>query len=974
MLKSHIQGVVNPEPKGMQINAELSKFSGTLRNKPFNASGKAFLRGNQVKIDNLNITSGRNKLAVNGRVNHQEGDLKLNIDMPDLAGLWPTLAGKLNGDGQLHGGWDNPSISLNSKGRKLRFGGQSAEIFDLAMDYFADIKKKSQFSMVANNIKLGSEKITDLKLTGNGTLREHSFTAEINSPAINLSTALDGRWQNRNWQGEISKVNLTEANDKLWSLASKVPIRVESNPDGVDITVNEACLTHQDASICAKGTLFANSGFSVRLIATSLPGELIKPMLPPNLNISTLLDGKAEFQRKNKSFDGNYTFTTNPTLVSVKDKDTIREIKLKPSSLSGSLKGDEISVNLGLNLAGEDYLRTRLLLKIGKPPSISGQVTASIVDFSPIQAFAPQLTNVKGRLAADLNLQGQITSPEIKGYLDLVDAGLDTEQLGLRNLNLHANIAGKNGNQIQLHGSTVPILINKPEAEKMLDLHTQLNFTANLRQKPTLSGEFKFNLPEKTTLSMVSAEKRRDIVLGASSLTGMLANNALFADLDIALSGQDYLHGKLEMATRFPQALSGKLKAAIHDFSVIEAFFPDLENIKGFITADLLLGGTSKNLSLDGSIHLADGSVDVRQLGINVHDIDMLVTTPNLTSQLIKLRGRAISGKGNLALTGSVQLPHEAPGSVTVDVSGKDFEAAKLPEAEIAVSPNLKLITTNNLTNISGELTIPKAILKIQDIPENAVKISPDEIILGKEKTEEKTIEAPGLLANVAISLGKQVSFSGQGLQTDLNGNLRVIKTDNKMTMQGHVNMVNAHYKSYGQNLNVRKGEFVFNGPTDNPWLDIEAIRLSKSKKVTAVLTLSGTLENPQTRISSQPELPESEALAYLLTGGPLNQASKVDSNMLASAAISYGSDQASWIADQLGISEFDVQQGNTLKDTLLVMGKHLTPDFYMGAKVGMFNKQAVIVLKHNLINNFNVETQAGSSQRIKLNYEFDSE
>ncbi|MEQ1767997.1 MAG: translocation/assembly module TamB domain-containing protein, partial [Methylotenera sp.] len=218
------------------------------------------------------------------------------------------------------------------------------------------------------------------------------------------------------------------------------------------------------------------------------------------------------------------------------------------------------------------------------------------------------------------------------------------------------------------------------------------------------------------------------------------------------------------------------------------------------------------------------------------------------------------------------------------------------------------------------------------------------------------------------------VNFSGQGLKSDLNGNLRVVKTGNKMNMQGSVSMANATYKSYGQNLTVRKGQFIFNGPADNPWLDVEAIRLSKDKKVTAILALNGSVQNPQTHLSSEPYLPESEVLAYLITGGPLSQIGKSDSDALASAALAYGADQASWLADALGISDFSVQQGSTLKDTLLVMGKYLTPDFYMGAKVGMFNKQAVLVLKHKLIDNVNIETQAGTSQRIKMNYEFDGE
>ena len=98
------------------------------------------------------------------------------------------------------------------------------------------------------------------------------------------------------------------------------------------------------------------------------------------------------------------------------------------------------------------------------------------------------------------------------------------------------------------------------------------------------------------------------------------------------------------------------------------------------------------------------------------------------------------------------------------------------------------------------------------------------------------------------------------------------------------------------------------------------------------------------------------------------------EGNMLANAALSYGGKQASWITDKLGIHEFEVQEGETLHDTLVSVGQYLTPDFYVGAKVGLFNKQASMVLKHKITDGINFETQAGTSQRVKLNYEIDTD
>jgi translocation and assembly module TamB len=232
---------------------------------------------------------------------------------------------------------------------------------------------------------------------------------------------------------------------------------------------------------------------------------------------------------------------------------------------------------------------------------------------------------------------------------------------------------------------------------------------------------------------------------------------------------------------------------------------------------------------------------------------------------------------------------------------------------------------------------------------------------------------ATNIDATIDIELGKTVNFSGLGLKTDLQGKLQLVKTGEKMAMYGNVDMSKARYKSYGQDLTVRKGQFVFNGPTDNPSINVEATRLSVDKKVTAVLNVTGTLDNLKTHIYAEPSLPETEALAYLIAGKPINQTSQSEGNMIASAALSYGAGQASWLTEKLGIDEFGIEEGKTLQSTLLAVGQYLTPDFYVGAKVGLFNKQVSLVLKRKISNSLNVETQAGESQRIKINYEIDT-
>ncbi|WP_432745676.1 translocation/assembly module TamB domain-containing protein [Methylobacter sp. G7] len=776
---AHFKGQLAGE--ALQLDADISQLTGKLRGYPVSANGKLFLADGQLKVDAFKLVSGANKFAVDGTLGQEQAVLDLMIDAPKLESLWPGLGGSLQGDGHLQGAWQNPSVKFQATGKRLRFAEHRAEQLAVNIDYQSDDKKISKMKLSAGTIKTGATQIEKLLIDGFGTVDQHRFNADIRSSYGDVSTALTGRLQGDIWQGDFFKLDLNSRDFGRWQLSSNMLIRIAQSPVGVDATMAKTCLTQQAAIICLQGHYPANGDFSFTIKARELPTSLMQAYLPEQMKITGLINADADMQQQKGLLIGNYRLTMPPTTVALKAEETSTKIALGASSLSGQIKGEIVSADLNLALAAQDYLRARLQLDTGGTQTLSGQVTASIIEFSLLNPFVPQLSNIKGELKADLALTGSLDTP--------------------------------------------------------------------------------------------------------------IAN---------------------------------------------------------------------------GVIGFSGGAADIAELGLEIREIKLQALA---AVERIQLSGSAKSGQGFVNLDGFADLQG---GAAEIMLNGTDFDAAKLPEAQIVVSPALKLLFADRQGKVTGKLKIPKAVLQLKEIPENAVKASPDEVIIGEQKAEQPT--AINIDADIEVELGKQISFSGQGLETKLSGKLKIAKSGEKTAMYGVVDMDKARYKRYGQELTVRKGRFLFSGPVDKPWLDVEAIRVSRSQDVTAILSLTGPLEAPQTRIYSEPDLPEAEALAYLVTGRALNQVSKAEGNMVASAALSYGAGQVSWIADKLGVDEFEIKEGKTLQDTLATVGQYLTPDFYVGAKVGLFNKQAVLVLKHKLTKTLNVETQTGTSQRIKLNYEFDKD
>lgn len=779
---SHIQGRIAGDQR--QIQADIGQLDGRLRDQTIQGQGRLSVENEHISIEQLKLQSGRNRIAANGPLSPEASDCRFDIDLPHLAGLWPELAGSLQGSGHIQGSWQTPYVKLQAQGKALKFADHSAAKLKLALDFQGPAEQTAHFSLKANQIQSGGQSLDSLTLNADGNPKQHDIRLDLQSAIIGLNTAISGKLDGEHWQGSLNKLDFQQPIAGQWRLRKAAALQADLQPGGVNFQLQQSCLINQTAKLCLAADYLANGDFQAQLAATDIPAE------------SLLLD------------------------------------------LSQSLR-------------------------------IAGQLSANA------------------------------------------------------------------------------------------------NFS---RRQDQLTGQYRINMPAPSTLSYQDADIRQELVLGALNIQGSLQNQLLSADADLALTADDYLRARLKLDNGKAQTVSGQIKASIENLALIDALMPQISGLQGRLESDLAVSGSLTDPHINGSAWLKQASADIKPLGISISHTELQISGGD-TGRL-EITGSSQSGQGQLTLKGNAGLD----GSLDMTLQGSDFQIARLPEAEIDASPDLQIKLADGNGKISGGLNIPKAVIKLAELPENAVTVSEDEVIVGESKPQKKAAAPTNIDADINITLGKQVKFSGFGLKTNLAGRLNVVKDGSQTALHGTLDMVKGIYKSYGQDLTLRKGRFLFSGPLDAPWLDIEASRLSKQGDVTAVLSLTGPLKSAKTRIYAEPSQPESDALAYLITGSPLNQVGKADGNLVASAALSYGVGQLSWVKDKLGVDEFEIKQGKTLQDTLLTVGQYLTSDFYVGTKLSIFNQQAILILKQKFGKSFSVETQSGASQRIKLNYELDTD
>lgn len=500
------------------------------------------------------------------------------------------------------------------------------------------------------------------------------------------------------------------------------------------------------------------------------------------------------------------------------------------------------------------------------------------------------------------------------------------------------------------------------------DVSIQAQFSTGKKQTTAIVNA---TIPEGQALIM-DEQQTHTIPFTESTVQINYAADQLESKIHLGLSSTDHISAdiKADKANKKGvRQLTGSIKSNIANMTLIDGLVTEIDKLQGQFFSDMQLSGDTENPVVIGTIALQKGQFEIAKLGTTFSNIQFKLNSTKDKPEQLQLNASIESGKGKLSAIGELNLLPERDYPLNIKITGDNFLLSQLPEAEVVISPILTVDKQDKLTKINGQIKIDQATIKIQTIPENAVVISEDEIIITANETAKKIIDPPRLNTNIAIQFGDNTHFSGFGLDTHLTGKLQYITQQEHQRMLGRAIMKNASYRSYGQDLAIRKGEFVFTGPTDNPWLNIEAVRKANNEDITAVLAVTGLLKSPKTRIYTEPALSESEALAYLVTGKPMKTMTQSEGNSVANAAFSYGVGQLSWISDQLGIDEFELEQSDKIENSAIRLGQYLNPDLYVSVTMGLFANKYAANLRYRLTEHFSISTRAGETQRIDVKY-----
>ena len=450
--------------------------------------------------------------------------------------------------------------------------------------------------------------------------------------------------------------------------------------------------------------------------------------------------------------------------------------------------------------------------------------------------------------------------------------------------------------------------------------------------------------------------------LAYDAFTAEVAFKPEQADVTVRLSGPELGKFALDMALD-PNSENRNVEGS---FSLdgldiaLAGLLSGLDEVAGQVSGQGRLSGPLMKPAVTGELHLVDGRVSDPRLPVPV---DEMIASIRFSGYSARISGRIQSNaRSQTIVNGEIDWQQAPRGKIAI--AGERVPFSVEPYAQLEVEPDLTLVFREGTLEIAGQVAVPRGDIEIKGLPEQAVSVSEDEVIVGVER-EEPVVRS--LNMDVSVVVGEdQVTFSAFGVTGDLEGSLRI---SNDMDTRGTLQLVNGQYEAYGQELELRRARLLFVGNLAQPYLDIEAVR--RVDTVVAGIRLTGPVQSPETEVFSNPDMPQTDALSYVILGRPPQ--SQGDEGQMSRAALSLGLTQASKVTGQIG-EEFGIRQltleaEGSGEQTSVVASGYLTDDLSVRYGVGIFEPITTVALRYDLGRYFYLEAASGLAASLDIFY-----
>ena len=482
------------------------------------------------------------------------------------------------------------------------------------------------------------------------------------------------------------------------------------------------------------------------------------------------------------------------------------------------------------------------------------------------------------------------------------------------------------------------------------------------------------------------------------ALTGRLNGEALITEWRLDTTELGQAQGRLETRVRPPEEdmgwawpinapLMGDAQMHWSQLDLLAPFLPPGWRVEGKLAAQGQLTGDRQTPHLGGRIHLQQLAIRSLVDGIDFSGGELIARLQGQQMVLERLHLQGAGGPEGGTLSGEGQIgwrPLATGGwepELDLVFHANEWRVLARADRRLILSGQIRAQLNDALLDLTGRFQALQALFLLPD--EATPTLGSDVVIRGGSMPVPLHAQLPfQTRLHVTLDLGNRFDIRGLGLQTALEGELLIQARPGQLTpsLSGDIRTVRGTYRAYGQRLDIERGLIRFNGPYDNPALDILAVRPHPTQKVG--VEISGNAQAPRVRLYADPDLPDSEKLAWLILGRPASGGG-AEAALLQQAALALLSGQGGQrdgsLVQNLGLDEFSFQgqavnPDGTTTAAAVTLGKRISEQLYVSYSRSVTGASGTVAVFLDLSRFITLRAQAGDDNALDIIFsrEFD--
>ncbi|AUI85203.1 hypothetical protein BS333_01695 [Vibrio azureus] len=461
------------------------------------------------------------------------------------------------------------------------------------------------------------------------------------------------------------------------------------------------------------------------------------------------------------------------------------------------------------------------------------------------------------------------------------------------------------------------------------------------------------------------------------NLEAKLAQDKLMTQWLVDITDNGDLSGDLVInnVSTDEATLDGQVSLSTFSLDFLSPLLGEFSEMKASLDSDLALSGDIMHPEVNGHVTLNQLKLQGEVTPVDINSGQVVL---DFKGHQAELNADILTPDGKLIVDGAADWQDLNDWHSSAHVFAKELKVDLSPMGKAMVEPDMTIHLQPNLAKIDGKIHLPWGRLFIDELPPSAVKVSSDTVILNANvRPLDDGAKLPfKVVTDVDINIGDDFQFSAFGLEGNLQGKLNVTQKDKGPFIVGEVNIIDGSYRSFGQDLQIEKGKILMNGPADEPYIAIRAIRNPNNTQddVIAGVDVTGPASDPKIEVFSQPAMSQANALSYLLRGQKLDAES--GDNAMTTALIGLSLAQSGQVVGQIGeafgVEDLQLDTAGSGDDSQVTVSGYILPGLQVKYGVGIFNSLGEFTVRYRLLKDLYIEAVSGVDSAVDFLYQFE--